>query len=66
MKYTVLANHGDYAEGIFDTEKEAESWRASLIRADEPGVSADMSDDFINENFDFDGYYRVITISLEE
>lgn len=62
MKYTMLINHAEYAYGLFDTIEDAEKLIAIRIRQDEPDVSDDMSDEYVIENFDSDGYYRVLEI----
>ena len=62
MKYTMLINHAEYANGLFDTREEVERLIAFRIRQDEPDVKDDMSDEYVIENFDSDGYYRVLEI----
>lgn len=62
MKYTMSINHAEYANGLFDTREEVVREIAFRIRKDEPDVSDDMSDEYVIENFDSDGYYRVLEI----
>lgn len=62
-KFTVSCNFGEYCIGVFNTEKEADSYRAKLIRQDELDAKLDMEDDEVLEEFDVDGYYRTMKIA---
>lgn len=62
MKYTVTVNHTEYAEGLFDTLGEAQSYAANKIRQDIPDILEDVSDEDILDDYDADGYYRVVDI----
>lgn len=62
MKYTMLINHAEYADGLFDTREEVVREIAFRIRKDEPDVPEDMFDEDVMDEFDGDGYYRVLEI----
>lgn len=64
-KYTVTVNYGEYAEGIFDTEELADSYRAKRILNDEPEADESMTVEELLE-FDADGYYGTLPIRMGE
>lgn len=65
MKYTVSINYGEYCQGLFETEEQANAYRASRVRQDEPDAMSDMTDEEVLDEFDIDGYYRTMKV-IEE
>ena len=64
-KYTVTVNYGEYAEGIFDTEALADSYRAKKILKDEPDTNESMAEEELLA-YDAEGYYGTLTIRMGE
>lgn len=63
IKYTVTRNYGEGAEGLFETREQANKYRASQIRKDNPDIPKNLPLlDVID--YDAEGYYEVLEISI--
>lgn len=61
LKYTVLCNYDEYADGLFDSEDDARSHMVGLIKESNPAELENLSDDEILED-NSNGYYNILHI----